>query len=346
MWRPFLLRLLATFFGGSLALYLLLALADPWGTLPFPSPFPRQPADHSQRWAYPELARTPRFDAAIIGNSTSRLIDPADLDPATSATFVNLAMVHSFPFEQMQLLDVFLRAHPAPRALMIGIDRLWCERDDTIGHYGYDPVPDWLYRDAPLASLKHLFNLHAIETVWRSAATELGLATRPYGANGWQWIDVDHHPYDPVLAHSLIAENLAEPWLTPASPDPATWNYIALDWLHDRTARLPATTRLLYVFVPHNLRYPVPGTVGAAMIAECHHRLVEAARARPNTAVYDLSMPNPLTQDETVWWDAVHMRPEPMARLSHDLGAAIAGTESPDVRTVLTTPPATSVSAR
>lgn len=36
-------------------------------------------------------------------------------------------------------------------------------------------------------------------------------------------------------------------------------------------------------------------------------------RACPNTAVYNLSMPNPMTLSQTRWWGAFHQRPEPMA---------------------------------
>ncbi|MDT7950291.1 MAG: hypothetical protein RQ966_02195 [Acetobacteraceae bacterium] len=335
-WRSFVLRCITVFGVGSLALFILLALADPWGTLPFRSPLPRIPADHSQRWAYPELARSPRFDAAIIGNSTSRLFNPADLDPALDARFVNLAMVHSFAYEQMQLLDVFLRAHPAPRALMVGLDRIWCERGDDLEHFGYGPLPEWLYRGDTLESLANLFNMHAIETAWRSASALLGASPRAYGPNGYQLLDVDSHPYNPALAQRLIAENLAEPWLPPTDPNPATWHYVALDWLRQRTDRLPPSTRLLLVFVPRHHLYPAPNTVGAAMIAECKRRVVAAAQSRPNTAVYDLSLPGPMTMDESRWWDAVHMRPEPMAQLSHELGAAVAGAASPDVKTLFT----------
>ena len=346
MWRAFVLRLLAVFVGGSAMLFALLALADPWGTLPWASPFPRTPADHSQRWAYPELARSQRFDAAVIGDSTSRLLDPADLDPVTSATFVNLAMVHSFAYEQAQLLDVFLRAHPAPRALLIGLDRLWCERGDHLERFGYGPLPEWLYRDGRLAALGNLFNMHAIETAWRSAGASLGLSPRPYGPAGFQLIDVDHHPFDPALARSLIKQNLAEFWSTPADPNPATWHYVALDWLRARTDRLPPNTRLLLVFVARHPLYPAPGTVGADMMAECHRRVVALARSRPNTGVYDMSMPSPMTLDETRWWDAVHMRPEPMAQLSRELAAAIGGTGSQNVHILIATPPSPSLSAR
>src|SRR5579875_482076 len=97
-WRRFALGVLAVFACGSAALWLLLAALDPWGALPLHAGLPREPADHSQRWAYPELARDARFDAAIIGNSASRLINPADLDPAVGAHFVNLAMVHAYAY--------------------------------------------------------------------------------------------------------------------------------------------------------------------------------------------------------------------------------------------------------
>lgn len=339
-WRAFVLRLMSVVLGGSIALFLLLVLADPWGTLPFRSPLPRVPADHSQRWAYPELARSARFDAAIIGDSTSRLFNPADLDPAVSATFVNLAIVHSFAYEQLQLLDVFLRAHPAPRALMIGFDRLWCERGDDLEHFGYDPLPEWLYRGNALEPLAHLFNIQALETVGRSVRTVLGVAPATYGLNGYQLLDVDFHRFDPALAKRLIAENLAEPWLPPAHPDPATWHYVALDWLRQRTDKLPASTRLLLVFVPRHHLYPVPGTTGAAMMDECKRRVIALAKTRPGAAVYDLSIPSPMTLDEARWWDAVHMRPEPMAQLSRDLATAVRGTDSENVKTLFTNPSA------
>ncbi len=349
-WRKFFLQLLGVFLGGSALLFLVLVLADPWGTLPFPSPIPRTPADHSQRWAYPELARSPKFDAAIIGNSTSRLFDPADFDPVIGATFVNLSMVHSFAYEQMQLLDVYLRAHPKPRALMVGLDRTWCERGDDLEHFGYGPLPEWLYRDDhsfwTLETLANLFNMHAIETAWRSAASILAGPARPFGANGYQLLDVDFHKFDPVLAKALIAQNLAEDWLPPADPDPATWHYVSLDWLHARVDTLPPSTRLLLVFVARHHLYPAPETVGAAMMQGCKDRVVAFAKGRANTAVYDLSIPNPMTSDESRWWDAVHMRPEPAAQLSRDLAAAMAGREVDSVRTLIATPPSASVSSR
>lgn len=157
-------------------LFLLLAAIDPWNALPLHAPLPRRPADQSQRWAYPALARDLRFDAAIFGNSTARLINPAPLDAAFGARFANLAMVRAYAFEQARLMDVFIRAHPQPQAVLVGLDRVWCERGGALAHFGYDPIPEWLYDGDKLAAFGSLLSLHAIETAWRSVRSMLGLS--------------------------------------------------------------------------------------------------------------------------------------------------------------------------
>ncbi len=91
-------------------------------------------------------------------------------------------MVHSFAWEQARLLDVFMAAHPAPRAVLIGLDRSWCERGDDLEHFGYDPIPEWLYDGDRVGEFTNLLNMHAIDTAWRSLSVVLGLAPRPYGA--------------------------------------------------------------------------------------------------------------------------------------------------------------------
>lgn len=331
-WRRFVLALAGVFAGGSALLFLVLLLLDPWGAMHWRSPLPRVPADHSQRWAYPELARDARFDAAIIGNSASRLFNPAALDPAMGARFVNLAIVHGFAWEQSRLLDVFLAAHPQPRAVVIGLDQVWCTRDANPEKFGYDPIPEWLYDGDRLEALRNLFTLHAIETAWRSLQTTLGHAKRPYGPNGYALIGVDFHPYNRALARELMARDEAQPWLAPDNPDPATWRYPALDWLAQHLDALPASTRKVLVFVPRHHLYPAPDGPGAAQFAECKRRVVAMARDRPAAEVIDFSIPSPITTDDDLWWDAVHLRPEPMERVSADLARAVNGEQTPDVR--------------
>lgn len=334
-WRRLFWRLVAVGYGGSAALLVLLALLDPWGVLPFRSPIPRLPADPNQRWAVPELARDPGFDAAVIGNSASRLLNPADLDPAAGARFVNLAILNGRAYEQSRLLDVFLRAHPTPRAVLIGVQQVWCERGDAVVRFGYGPIPEWLYDGDWVAGLANLLNLHALDTALRSLKAELGLARRPYAADGYRLIDVDAHAYDKALAATLIAKGLAEVWPPPPGPDPASWRYLPLEWLQLRLDRIPAETRVLLVFVPHYDLYPPAGSDGAAMLAECQRRVVAMARARPRTEVYDMAFANRLTLDPERWWDPVHGRPETMAEASRALADAMAGRDAPLVRRVV-----------
>jgi hypothetical protein len=57
---------------------------------------------------------------------TSRLLRPAVLDPGLDARFANLAMNDATVYEQARLMDVFRRAHPKARFVMVGLDAPWC----------------------------------------------------------------------------------------------------------------------------------------------------------------------------------------------------------------------------
>ncbi|MCC7282510.1 MAG: hypothetical protein IT556_09020, partial [Acetobacteraceae bacterium] len=54
------------------------------------------------------LARSARFDSAILGTSTSRMLRPAVLDPLFGARFANLSMNDATAWEQYRLGLVFL----------------------------------------------------------------------------------------------------------------------------------------------------------------------------------------------------------------------------------------------
>ena len=77
-------------FGGIL--YGAILILDPYQNVPFSPSLNRAPVSTNQRFAYPALARDPIFDSAIIGTSTTRLLDPARLSSFLDARFVNLSM--------------------------------------------------------------------------------------------------------------------------------------------------------------------------------------------------------------------------------------------------------------
>ncbi len=94
--------------------YLFIALVDPWGGLPLSPALPRVPVTTSARFAFPMLARDARFDSAVIGSSTARLLRPDRLNPLFGARFVNLAFDAATTHEATRLLHVFLQSRPAP----------------------------------------------------------------------------------------------------------------------------------------------------------------------------------------------------------------------------------------
>src|ERR1700733_11757871 len=79
-WRRFLLWLVGSGMGFFLFVYVFVAVVDPWGVLPLSPPLPRVPISTNARFSFPALARSPAFDAAVFGTSTTRLLRPAILN--------------------------------------------------------------------------------------------------------------------------------------------------------------------------------------------------------------------------------------------------------------------------
>src|SRR5947199_4219350 len=107
-WDRFLRQTLLTF-GGLLAFaYAFILLLNPYGHLPW-HPFGAHVImDINQRFQYPAIARSRLFDSAVIGTSSSRLLDPDRLDAALGGRFANLAMNAARSWEQYQLARLFL----------------------------------------------------------------------------------------------------------------------------------------------------------------------------------------------------------------------------------------------
>ena len=78
--------------------------------------------DLNQRFMYPQIVRSRRYDSAVIGTSTVRLLDPRQLDALFGGHFANLAMNAATPWEQTQIAGLFLRETAQPRTLIFGID--------------------------------------------------------------------------------------------------------------------------------------------------------------------------------------------------------------------------------
>ena len=145
------------FLGAAVAvaglLFAFVAALDPFGMRVHAGQAPQPIMDINQRFMYPQLVRSGRFDAAVVGTSTMRLLDPQVLSRGLDARFANLAMNAATPWEQTQMAQLFRTHVAAPKRLIWGIDTTWCEADATDEGKRLTPVPTSKVETQELAAL-------------------------------------------------------------------------------------------------------------------------------------------------------------------------------------------------
>src|SRR5262249_5104053 len=143
--------------------YAFVVLVDPFDIMPLSPPADRVPVSGNARFSFPALARSQTFDSAIFGTSTSPLLRPVVLNAALEARFANLAMNDSTAYEQSRLMSVFARAHPAAKAVIVGLDVRWCVTGATYQKLTPRPFPEWMYDDDLWRGYAEMFNLYAVQ---------------------------------------------------------------------------------------------------------------------------------------------------------------------------------------
>jgi len=313
-------------------IYGFIVLVDPFDALPLSWPFDRGPVDGNARYAFPALARDPRFDSALFGTSTSRLLRPVALDAGFGGHFANLAMNSATAYEQTRLLQVFLAAHPHPRRIAIGLDSEWCVSAGGFRRFGFGrPLPEWLYTGGRWAGYAESFNLYALERAGQAFAEWTGLKPRRYGRDGYTSFVPDERDYDPAKVMALLVG--VQPWTPPETlgPEPALWVMPGLDLLRADLAAIPPETAKLLFFLPYHLSL-LPLAPGPAqdILTECKRRVAALAAATPNAIALDFMRPSPITLDTANYWDPHHYRAPIAEQLVRDLAAGVGGASSPN----------------
>ncbi len=325
-WRRFVRRLLLAAVLASAALYGFIVILDPFDTLVLSPPFDRGPIASNQRYAFPALARKAAFDSVILGTSTSRSLDPAELDPLFDAHFVNLAMNSATAYEQWRLGTLFARHHPRAKVALIGLDIVWCQTGDALEKYTERSFPEWMYDDNPWNDYLEHFNLYALEQAGIELAVLLGLEPRRYGRDGYTPFLPDERDYDVARARTHLY-----PGGTPLPPavDPPivldaveqdALNFPALSLLRELLAALPPASHKILYFAPYHVSaQPPPGSRGAAVWAACKNRVVTLAANAANARVVDFMIASPITTNDENYWDRLHYR----AAVAHWLAASL-----------------------
>jgi hypothetical protein len=325
-WRGLFLRFVLAAGALLACVWLFVAIVDPWGVLPASPPLPRVPVSSNARFTMPALARSARFDSAIVGSSSSRLLRPAELDRLLGGHFVNLAMNAATAWEQMQLLRLFTATHPEAGTVVLGLDNVWCT--ETPERLTGRAFPEWMYRGSPWAGYGHLLSLYAITEAGSEAATMLGLKRARYGMDGYTSFVPPESAYDPARVAAAFAR-----WVKPSDIAAAGNRHIipTLPMLAAALRALPPGTRKILFFTPSHVSVQgKAGTDYAEMVQSCHNDVVRIAQDVPNTLVADFWRPGPITSTRASYWDPVHYRIPIADRIMADLAAAVQGRETSD----------------
>ena len=305
-------------------LYGFVVVIDPWDALPLSPDLPRVPISTNARYSFPALARSAKFDSVVLGDSSARLLQPTQLDPGFSAQFANLAMNSATAYEQSRLLDVFLRAHPTPRVVIIAIDQAWC--GDTFMKYTPRPFPEWMYARNRWPAYREMLSPYAVQEAFNQFAVMVGLKKRRYGLDGYTRFVPPDSQYDrarrdlaflrwPSLDHRPAPEGVA-----------ATMPSLPL--LDQMLASLPNATRKILFFTPYHIdQMGAPGSFTAWRWGACKREVADIAR-RHGTETLDFMVPSAITNDRDNFWDPVHYRQSVAALVTEGL---VRGS-SPDAR--------------
>ncbi len=313
-WRLFVRSFGAAIFVLGCAAVAFIGLLDPFGLRAAPGRAPGPLMDGNQRFMYPQVVRSGAYDAAVFGTSTSRLIDPRDLDKAFGAHFANLSMNAATAYEQTRLAQLFL-SETAPKAVLFGIDtNVWCAADADQRRLTFRPFPPWLYEPDPSRAILRQVNWQSLTTASRVLLYRLGLAKERIRGDGFAVFTPPEASYDAARARAhihggLSSQDEGEPAAdfqvkadAPDAPMPA------LTWLDELLASLPPGTKKLVAFMPvHVAEQGAPGTPRGLREAACKAEVARIGKAHGATVV-DFRIPSPVTTQDQNYWDRLHYR--------------------------------------
>jgi hypothetical protein len=336
--RGFIRLYIVVALGLAAVIYAVIQLLDPYGVSPVRLPLKRAIMDINQRYMYPQIARRGDFDSAVIGTSTSRLLDPRQLDQAFGGRFANFAMNAGTAWEQSELAKLYLRHTPAPRNFILGIDEMWCLEGKTIPRITFRGFPEWMYDENRWNDLPEVFNLKTLEIAGRQAAFHFGLMPERIRGDGYEVFTPPEEAYDLARARFHIwrerPSGKVEPMMPPHRLSPAqadALNFPAIAWLDDLLARLPAQTRRMLVYMPlHIAQQPTPGSQLAAELEVCKAR-IDGVAARHRAKVVDFAIASPVTREDSNYWDPLHYRLPIAGRIIDGMKRALdTGRDDPD----------------
>lgn len=267
-------------------------------------------------------ARDPNFNAAILGNSTAQMIEPAELSRATDLHFVQLYTTGSAPREQLAVLDFFLRNHKQIGALVIAADPGWCvhARPKEEGA----PFPYWLYDRSVVTYAVRLISWQAIEQAFQRLG--IGLGWRPrMNPDGFV-------SYEDIWPPGQFKELGWPRDPAPAASAETRGTFPEIAALVEIVRKLPADVPIVIIVPPtFAATVPEPGTDVALERRACDAALKTVIAGRPRSNFISYRVDNELTRNRDNFADFIHYRPKLARRIEQGIIASLRDGESAQI---------------
>lgn len=327
-WRDHVRWLAGTVIGLLALCIALIWVGNPYGNLPL-SPLAHVIMDDNQRFQYPAVARSGRFDSIVVGTSTSRLLEPARLEEALGGRFANLGMNSATAWEQTRLARLFQDVSPRLHTLLVVADNVWCDPRAGVERVTPRGFPEWLYDASPWNDLPYMLNMRTVEIGLRRIGYALGLQAPRLPYDGYEVFVGDDSRYDPAKARKYLFGDHPPPrsptYVATGPAGESGFTFPALDWLADLAASRDRWRRIVILLPPLHVRpwltdksaEPIQRRVRA-----CKARLQEIAR-RHDVAAVDFNIVSDITTTDENYWDGLHYRVHIAARVVDGLGRAL-----------------------
>jgi hypothetical protein len=312
-WRRWLVAFLSVPVVGACLILAFLIAVDPYDTGKFGLVDIDGVDDQNTVTAIPSRARDPQFDSAVIGNSTVQRLNPAELSQATGRRFVQLYKIGATPREELTVLDLFMRKHPRPGALVIGADPYWCRHDNLEPAQN---LPYWLYDRSFFEYAVRLISWRSIEHAFQRISIGLGRHQRAMVDGFFNYEEIwprgsfhaGNWPKDPVPAATAAERE--------------TFPAIAL--LDAAIKKIPSDVPVI-LFVPPTFytTVPHPGSVGAGEREACTAALARTVAGRPQSRFINYRVDNALTRNPAEFADFIHYRGAIAEKISQGIIASL-----------------------
>lgn len=311
-WRVFVWTVVGCFAGAIAFLAAFIVVMNPYGNLPRILLSEHVISDTNQRFQYPALVRSQRYDSIVVGASDSRLLHPKSLERVFGGRFANLAFNAGRAYEQYRLAMLFIDEVDSRGTLLVGLDHVWCDEQADERRTTVRSFPEWMYDPEWRNDLRYMLNSKTVEISGRRFAQLIGMREARY-IDGYEVFTPPESAYDTVKVNRKLwgkddprSRDPVVPPYEASAEERLSWHYPALGWLEEITSRFGG--RVVFVYAPaHIAAQPRPGSERAARVEECKARIGAIAR-RHKVPFIDFNIRSEITTNDANWWDRLHYR--------------------------------------